>query len=93
MPCSLFAVTLLNSEKLSIASCSSINKPDLKPLVHKSWKMGGRGERKGLSRVAFYCEHYLAGPVTSSGLFSGWWVSSSEQQIHIPRVTEAVLPS
>lgn len=39
--------------------------------------MGGRGERQGLSRVAFYCKHYLAGPVAfSQG--GGWIVLSSK---------------
>lgn len=36
----------LNSEELSIASCSSINKPDLKPLDTRAgkWVGGEKGE-------------------------------------------------
>lgn len=61
MPCSLFAVTFLTV--LSIASCNNDQahqqaRPE--DTVHRSWKMGGRGERKSLSRAAFYCKHYLA---------------------------------
>lgn len=78
MPCSLFAVTFLTV--LSIASCNNDQahqqaRPE--DTVHRSWKMGGRGERKSLSRAAFYCKHYLADtPAFSWG--SGWVVLSSK---------------